>query len=262
MKKVIYKIENNINDKIYIGSTENFKLRYNQHKHHLLKGTHHSRILQNFVNKYGFNCLSFKIIEENVINLIEREQFYIDTLNPFFNIRKIADSMKDTKRTESQKKYMVEQRMIKSPYKKGWKHSKETLEKISNNRKGIKQSQETKIKIGIANKGRLVSSETKIKISKSTKGKVINESTKIKLSEQKKGILNPMYGKSKNLHHNFGKKWICSKKKKSKKIIDTNTGIIYESVKIASEELNIPLSSFYKYILGYTESVKNFKYYE
>lgn len=262
MKKVIYKIENNINDKIYIGSTENFNLRYNQHKHHLLKRMHHSRILQNFVNKYGFNSLSFKIIEENVINLIEREQFYIDSLNPFFNIRKIADSMKGTKRTEEQKKYMIEQRILKSPYKKGWKHSKESLEKMRINRKVLKLSEETKIKIGLANKGRLVSDETKLKISESNKGKIVNESTKLKLSVQKKGVLNPMYGKSKNLHHNFGKKWICSKKKKAKKIIDTNTGIIYESVKIASKELNIPLSSFYKYVLGYNSNFKNFKYYE
>jgi len=264
MKQVIYKIENNINDKIYIGSAKKFNIRCNQHKHHLLKGTHHSIILQNFVNKYGFDSLSFKIIESNVINLIEREQFYIDTLKPYFNIRKIADSNFGLKRTEEQKKYMLEQRKLKSPYKKGYKLSKETIEKIKESKRLNKYicSEKTKQKISIANKNRIVKDDVKIKISNSLKGKIVKDETKIKLSIEKKGIKNPMYNKKKELHHNFGKKWKCKERKNLKKVIDINTNIVYDSIIIASKELNIPKSTLTKYILGYTESVKNFKYYE
>lgn len=262
MEKVIYKISNNINNKIYIGSTEKFNIRCKQHKHHLLKNTHHSKILQNHVNKYGFESLKFEIIEIVLDNLIEREQFYIDTLNPYFNIRKIADSMKGTKRTEKQKIYMVEQRKLKSGYLKGWKHNEESKIKISKAHKGKKISDEHKSKISNFNKGKKVSEETKIKISESHKGKIMSNEHKEKLSNSKKGNLNPNFGKTKESHHNFGKTWKNKKNKMPKKVIDNNTGLIYDSIKIASNILKIPESTLNKYILGYNKKILNFKYYE
>lgn len=226
MKKVIYKIENNINDKIYIGSAEKFNLRYNQHKHHLLKGTHHSIILQNFVNKYGFKSLSFKIIEENVVNLIEREQFYIDTLNPFFNIRKIADSMKGTKRTKEQKIYMLEQRLKKSGYPK-----KKLIEK-----------KERKKRIGIKH----------------------SEETKIKISNLRKGNGNGMFNKKGELHPKYGKKvseeTLIKMRCRGGEIIDLNTGIIYINRFEFCEKLNIPKGTACKYLSGKVKSVQNYMY--
>lgn len=265
MKNVIYKIANTVNDRIYIGSTEKFNIRKNQHNHHLKKGTHHSRILQSHVNKYGFKSIYFEVLEFEVGNLIEREQFYIDTLNPYFNIRKIAENMKGTKRTEEQKIYMVQQRQIKNPYKKGWKHSEESVKKMIDTRLkngGYVVTNETKQKISKANKGRVVSKETKIKISNSNKGKLTTSETKLKLSEQKKGESNPMFGKSKERHHNFGKNWICKKNRTTKKVIDTSTGALFNSVKDASIFLDIPQSTLNKYILGYNKKITNFKYYE
>jgi group I intron endonuclease len=67
--------------------------------------------------------------------LIEREQHYIDELDPFFNICKVAGS----------------------PL--GVKHSKETRRKMSEAHKGKKMgphSEETKRKMSKANKGRSV----------------------------------------------------------------------------------------------------------
>lgn len=221
MKNVIYKISNKINDHIYIGSSKKFSTRYTQHKSSLKRGIHHSKILQNFVNKYGFESLIFEVLEKDVSNLIEREQFYLDSLKPYFNVRKIAES-----------------------------------------NKGMVMSEETKRKIGAKNKGRLVSEDVKKRISESLKGKVVLNSTTKKLSVQKKGIKNPMYGKEKELHHNYGKKWICKERKNNKKVIDTDTGIIYNSSTIAAKLLKIPRSTFVKYVLGYTEKVKNFKYYD
>lgn len=265
MEKVIYKISNNINSKIYIGSTEKFNVRCNQHKHHLLKNTHHSKILQNHVNKYGFDSLNFEIIEIVLGNLIEREQYYIDTLNPYFNVRKIADSMKGTKRTEEQKKYMVQQRFLKGGYVKGWKHSPESIEKIKQTRLkngGWIVNEETKNKISEANKGKKRSEETKLKISIAKSDKKLSKEHKENLSKNKTGYLNPMFGKNKEQHHNFGKKWIQKNIRFTKKIIDKKTGIIYDSINIASKELNIPKSTLNKYVLGYNEKITNFKYYE
>lgn len=262
MKNVIYKIGNTINDRIYIGSTEKFNIRKNQHSHHLKKGTHHSVILQRHVNKYGFDSVYFEIIESDVINLIEREQFYIDLLNPYFNIRRIAENMKGTKRTAEQKKYMVSQRIKKSGYKKGWSHSQESKDKISKIHKGKKLSTDHIEKFCKANKGRIMNEQTKIKISNKLKGKLVIKETRDKLSVQKLGELNPMFGKSKENHHNFGKKWKCKTSVICKKVIDLSTGKIYKSTKEASELLRIPKSTLIKYILGYNKKITNFKYHD
>jgi len=266
MENVIYKISNNINDKIYIGSSKKFNVRLSQHKHHLIKGSHHSRILQNHVNKFGFSSLKFEIIEHcNFEDLIVREQFYIDLLEPYFNIRRIAESNYGTKRTNEQKENIKNGRLKNGGYRKGWKHSKETLLKIKETRLkngGYAHTNETKNKISLANKNYKPTLKTREKISLSNKGRKTSEKTKEKLSILKKGINNPMFEKIGNKHHNFGKKFKHKNPKKPKKVIDTNTNIIYENAKIASDELNIPFGTFAKYLLNYTKKITNFKYYE
>lgn len=91
-KSGIYCISNNIDNRVYIGSTNCFKERFSEHKNSLLKNKHHCIHLQNFVNKYGINSLTFKIIElEPIVNLIVREQYNIDlNIKNLFNSSKIA----------------------------------------------------------------------------------------------------------------------------------------------------------------------------
>lgn len=160
MKKqncVIYKISNTINDKFYIGSTSNFPSRKAQHKISLKRGTHNNRILQNHVNKYGYDSLIFSIIEivECPEKKIQREQFYIDTLNPHFNIHKTAQSPLGIKRTPEQVRRIMENKKTKS----GWKLSKEACEDISRRRMGHSVSIETRNKISKSNKGKKRSAE-------------------------------------------------------------------------------------------------------
>jgi group I intron endonuclease len=86
----IYKIEST-EGKIYIGSATSLKTRYFTHRNCLLKNKHDNSRLQNYMNKYGIESLNFIVLEYCGKDfLINREQFYIDTLNPFFNIAKIA----------------------------------------------------------------------------------------------------------------------------------------------------------------------------
>ena len=91
----IYCISNMINNKIYIGSTNCFITRKNQHFLELRGNYHTNPILQNFVNKYGINSLVFNILEiVDIDNLLIREQHYLDTYINFdydFNICKLAD---------------------------------------------------------------------------------------------------------------------------------------------------------------------------
>jgi len=49
----IYKIENTVNGKVYIGSSNNIDKRFKDHLNSLNKNKHHSRKLQNAYNKYG-----------------------------------------------------------------------------------------------------------------------------------------------------------------------------------------------------------------
>ena len=90
----IYKITSKINGKCYVGSAKHFGIRRRNHLFQLQKGTHHSIILQNHVNKYGIEDLCFSIIEYCEWNkeIIVIEQHFIDTINPEFNVLKIAYS--------------------------------------------------------------------------------------------------------------------------------------------------------------------------
>lgn len=87
----IYKITNLLNNKFYIGSSCDIRARKYLHFSMLKNNKHHSPILQRVYNKYGKKYLSFEIIEEcDVENLIEREQYYLDSLKPEYNICKVA----------------------------------------------------------------------------------------------------------------------------------------------------------------------------
>lgn len=74
----IYKIENLINHKKYIGQSINVKIRFMGHKSDLKHNRHVNSYLQAAYNKYGKECFEFEIIEEcDVTKLDEREQYWI-----------------------------------------------------------------------------------------------------------------------------------------------------------------------------------------
>jgi len=104
----IYQIKSTTNNKIYIGSAVNFKNRKADHIC-TLKRNKHNQHLQNHFNKYGLDDLVFSILEFcPPKKLIEREQHYMDALNPEFNICKIAGNQLGFKHSEETKKRMSE----------------------------------------------------------------------------------------------------------------------------------------------------------
>lgn len=141
-KKIIciYQIKCESNNKVYIGSTINYKRRINVHYNELKKQEHHSIKLQNTYNKYGKNSLNFTILEEieNVEILIDREQCYFDMINPELNMVLVAglNSHLGMKRSEETKKKISESL-------KGKKLSEEHKKSISDTLKGHKQSKNT-----------------------------------------------------------------------------------------------------------------------
>jgi len=77
----------------YVGSCVDFNLRWMVHQSTLIAKKHHNAKLQNHVNKYGLSDILFLHLETcSRENLLIREQYYIDTLKPHFNINPIAGS--------------------------------------------------------------------------------------------------------------------------------------------------------------------------
>ena len=81
----IYKITNNINDKIYIGQT-NYTLSERLHQHYLDSKKQHrkNRPLYQAINKYGIENFSIELIEETN-NPLEREIYWIEYYGSFKN---------------------------------------------------------------------------------------------------------------------------------------------------------------------------------
>lgn len=101
----IYCIENIENKKKYIGSSKHVYKRRNRHFSELKNGKHKNIKLQNSYNKHGKVKFIFYVIE--LVNdekiLIKREQHYIDSLKPAYNINLIANSSLGVKRSKETK---------------------------------------------------------------------------------------------------------------------------------------------------------------
>ena len=77
----VYKIRNKVNDKRYVGSTNDFKKGWKARSGALRKGSYHNEHLQRAWNKYGEENFAFEIEEEVVGNnkaLLAVEQVYLD----------------------------------------------------------------------------------------------------------------------------------------------------------------------------------------
>lgn len=125
----IYKIYHvSKTDIFYIGSASGtmgkkkcelgFYKRFREHLKSLEKNKHNSRYLQNVVNKYGIEGLRFEIIEvidsTDRVYILEREQYYLDLLNPGYNSSKLARC--PTVPYTEQRKEAARQRMKGIPF--------------------------------------------------------------------------------------------------------------------------------------------------
>ncbi len=147
MKSGIYKIINNINNKIYIGSAVNLPNRKSTHFCALKGSYHHNLHLQNAVNKYGIENFKFEIIEYCIKEeLILREQYWIDLLKPKYNKRQDAQSNFGVKRPDliQRNLKMAEQGINKGENHPmyGKFHSIETRQLMSNRLRGVSHSEE------------------------------------------------------------------------------------------------------------------------
>lgn len=149
----IYKILCLETDKFYIGSSKTLRKRCYEHCRQLKNNKHPNRYLQFAWNKYLEVNFVFIIIEYcEISNLIEREQFYIDTLKPQYNLAPTAQNMLNFKHSEETKKIISE---------KAKNISDETRAKM----KAHVFSDEHKKNISIARRKRITKPETRLKLS-------------------------------------------------------------------------------------------------
>jgi group I intron endonuclease len=177
--------------KFYIGSSLNIAARWRQHRSDLRRNLHVNPKLQAAWNKYSEDNLKLEIVEVCLVeDLLNREQHYLDTLKPTYNIATDATSpMKGKKHTEEAKKKMSQPGELNPFYGKtlsaehravldrtGTKHKPETLEKYKqrigtgNTFFGRKHNEESREKMSKKALGRKLSPETKAKIAKASKG--------------------------------------------------------------------------------------------
>lgn len=101
----IYMWYNNVNDKYYIGSATNLWDRLR--RYYLDYDLKKDRLINKALSKYGHE--NFSIIILSILNnasnseLLAAEQYYLDILNPHYNIAKFAGNTKDVKHTEESK---------------------------------------------------------------------------------------------------------------------------------------------------------------
>lgn len=181
MQKIIgiYKITCLVNNKIYIGSSNNIYKRWNEHIWELNNYKHDNKHLQDAWNKYGKENFIFEVIEEcSKDTKLEREQYYMDLYKTYnrdigFNIsRNALAPMEGRKHSEETKQHFSEIRKGKNIGKNnpmyGKRLSKETKQKISKASKGKNNgfygkhhTEKTKQKISLANSGRHLTEEEK-----------------------------------------------------------------------------------------------------
>ena len=123
----IYQIRNTVDNKRYIGSAVNFKIRWQRHRRDLRRGRHHSILLQRAWDKYSEKKFVFEILENtknSLKHLIKSEQHHFDIHNPEYNICKTAGQCSE------------ETKLKIGKANTGHKHTAETKEKMSIAKKG------------------------------------------------------------------------------------------------------------------------------
>ena len=87
MNGFIYKITNDINDKVYIGKTlSSIEKRFQEHKKDSTRPQMENRPLYRAMNKYGCDHFQIELIEEAAIEILsQREEYWIAFYHSYEN---------------------------------------------------------------------------------------------------------------------------------------------------------------------------------
>lgn len=162
-KSGVYKLINKATGDFYIGSSKKLEQRVRHHFYLLKRGRHCNKFLQSSFDKNGIENFTSEVLEwTDQSKLLEREQYWIDTLKPRYNLRLEAQSNKGLHCVSEEAKQKLRQRWL------GVKRGPRTEEHQKN--------------LSLALKGK-------------TKGRKKPEGFRERLSKARMGENNPAFGK-------------------------------------------------------------------
>lgn len=163
-------LKNKINNKIYIGVTNNYKKRMRDHK-----GAYNQSLISRAIKKYGWDNFEKIILYETTY-----KDYAYSVAEPIFILEYYSNDI------------LFGYNMTKGGEGTlGFSPSLETRQKMRDKKLGKNLTEEHKKKLSEANTGRVVAEETKLKISKANTGKTpwlgkkLTEEHKNKLSDIK-----------------------------------------------------------------------------
>lgn len=251
----IYKLRNIKNDKFYLGSCKDASVRKKRHFTDLRKQRHHCIHLQRAYNKHGESAFVFEVVEPcSLKRRFKIEQKYLDNLDfsKAYNVSKSASGGNLIHNHPDKELIIKKKTQILLDYIKTDAHRARLRSIVGENNPnfGNKWSKALKKKISRIVKARWLneSSAAKLKYSKSMKESLKKFwsspegiQRKKELSKLRKGENNSFYGKK----HSKQTKKILSKIHKGKRNPSCHKAVIvegikYESISLASKELNMP----------------------
>ena len=204
----VYKIVNKLNNKIYIGSSEDILRRWSRHKSLLLRNKHTNRHMQNDFNKLKSSLsesenpidtileFSFLEFEDDKKKRDDIEQKYLDQY--FDNHKNCYNHMSKVIYTYGSKDYFKSEEFKKriSEWSKAFHSNPENRRRISEKMKIIQNETEFKRKQCIRNKEIANRPDVKLKIIEKRMNKqTFTENSKKKMIESMKnnGCIKPFY---------------------------------------------------------------------
>lgn len=174
-KSGVYIFTNKLTGKRYVGSSVDLGRRFGTYLSQKYLSSNLLPISKALL-KYGYAEFRLEIIEYcEPKDVIQREQFYLDLLNPEYNILKVAGSLLGFQHSESTREKLA-------IFYTGRKISEQVRAKMSDAQKGRVHTLEARAKMRISKLGCKLSEEHKASISAAALGKTHDESTKLKIS--------------------------------------------------------------------------------
>ena len=200
----VYKIENKLNGKSYIGITCDIKRRLRQHLWALRNNRHSNSKLQRAFNKYGENNFSMSVIEEidcDFDYIARREIYFIsvfDSCNNGYNLTYGGDGT-DFRSVSDETKKKQSEAMLGNSYSLGCTRAEETKEKMSKAMKKCSDMEDRKKRSSILLKSLWQTEWFREKMAELNRGnryavgRKVSEEQKELLSKQRIGSKNPFF---------------------------------------------------------------------
>jgi group I intron endonuclease len=266
--KGIYKIQNLVNGKVYIGQSLNVERRWRTERSFSGVNPH----LKNSFKKYGMENFFFELIEETE-NLNEREIYWIDyyqSYDPKKGYNKTLGGREEVIYTEDARKRMSERNKGEGNPNFGNRWNEEQRAEASKRNTGKKYSAETKKKLSdMRRRGKHYQAKKVICLETGEIFDCIADATeKFKISKIG-DVCNGKRSSAGGYHFQFLENRIplrpLQKKNKyydiDKKVICANTGIVYDNAKDCSLKLGVPIGDIRRVCRGQSATTRDLTFF-